>query len=358
MLDKTYWHDFSKKVVLIGKEIGFNDVGISDIEINQNQDLYSKWIEKNNHGSMSYLKDHQQIKFDPNNILHGTQSIISTRIDYLPLNENLIELLNKKDQAYIARYAMGRDYHKTLKQKLKKFAAAMEKILLKDNITFEYRVITDSAPSPEIEIAEKAGLGWRGKNTLLLNKKNGSWFFLGEIYTNLPLVANRIKSKNHCGSCKACIDICPTGAIEEPYHLNATKCISYWTIEHKGPIPIEFRQKMGNRIYGCDDCQIICPWNKFAKTSSEIDFFVRHKLNKISLTDCFNLDRDTFNDYFSGSAIRRIGYEKWISNVAIALGNAEYSPQIITCLKQRENDPSALIQEHVSWAISEQVSKN
>ena len=230
MLDKTYWHDFSKKVVLIGKEIGFNDVGISDIEINQNQNLYSKWIEKNNHGSMSYLKDHQQIKFDPNNILHGTQSIISARIDYLPLNENLIELLHKKDQAYIARYALGRDYHKTLKHKLKKFAAAMEKILLKDNITFEYRVITDSAPSPEIEIAEKAGLGWRGKNTLLLNKKNGSWFFLGEIYTNLPLVANHIKSKNHCGSCKACIDICQTGAIEEPYHLNATKCISYWTI--------------------------------------------------------------------------------------------------------------------------------
>ncbi len=357
MLDKAYWKDISKKIIATGKELGFNDVGISDTVINQNQGLYKEWIDAKNHGAMSYLEDHQDIKFDPENILANTKSIISVRLDYLPLNENLIDLINQKDKAYIARYALGRDYHKTLKKKLNHFGSLIESIISESDFDFKYRAITDSAPSPEIEIATQAGLGWRGKNTLLLNKNNGSWFFLGELYTNAPLVFNQTSSTNHCGSCSACIDICPTQAIEKPYYLNASKCISYWTIEHKGTIPISFRKKIGNRIYGCDDCQIICPWNKFAKKSTEIDFFVRHKLNNISLMDCFLMDNHRFNEYFNGSAIRRIGYEKWISNVAIALGNADHDQNILDALIKRSEDPSNLIKEHVLWAISEQEAK-
>lgn len=354
MLDKTYWQDISSKVILLGKSEGFSDVGLASNRINANKKLYKEWIKKNNHGSMQFLKEHEDLKFDPESIMPGTKSIISTRVDYLPLNENLIDQLQKKDTAYIARYALGRDYHKTLRKKLKKFAEEIKNLIDDKDIIFNYRVITDSAPSPEIDIATQAGLGWRGKNTLLLNKNNGSWFFLGEIYTNLPLEVKQNAQTNHCGSCKACIDICPTKAIESPYYLNATKCISYLTIEHKGPIPVPMRKLIGNRVYGCDDCQIICPWNKFAKLSSEIDFFVRHKLNNIDLIDCFEMDKEKFNKIFSGSAVKRIGYEKWISNIAIAIGNANKSPILLKSLLKRVNDHSELIQDHVKWAISQQ----
>lgn len=357
MLDKTNWQDITKKIILLGKNTGFNGIGVSDHKINLNKDKYLNWLKEKKHGSMGYLERHAKLKFNPENILRDTKSIISARLDYLPLNENLIELLNKKNKAYIARYALGRDYHKTFKQKLNKFAKSIGKLLGPNNYEFKYRVITDSAPSPEIEIAEKAGLGWRGKNTLLINKNNGSWFFLGEIYSNLPLITNTKKSINHCGSCSACIDICPTKAIEGPYQLNATKCISYWTIEHKGPIPKEFRRLIGNRVYGCDDCQIICPWNKFAKLSSENDFFVRHQLNNISLQACFKMSEDQFSNYFSGSAIKRIGFKKWISNIAIGLGNSDFCAITLELLKERANDESELIKEHVLWAIYEQESK-
>lgn len=209
---------------------------------------------------------------------------------------------------------------------------------------------------PEVDIAEKSGLGWRGKNTLLINKKNGSWFFLAEIYTNLALIKNN-PAKNHCGSCDACIKICPTKAIISPYKLDARKCISYLTIEHKGAIPNEYRKAIGNRIYGCDDCQIVCPWNKFAKLTQELDFFVRHKLNNISLLECLQMNREQFNEVFAGSAIYRIGYEKWLSNVVIGLGNAKKDPKITTALKKMIKFPSQIVQDHVSWAIREQESK-
>jgi epoxyqueuosine reductase len=358
MKDNINWQLLTKKILEIGNSLNFNDVAICDPYINHNEDKYRKWVSDNFYGDMVFLKNHQDIKFNTNNILEQTKSIIAVRLDYLPLNENLLSNLKNTETAYIARYALGRDYHKTIKSKLKNYAKLINQ-LIKDDIgefDFKYRACTDSAPVPEVDVAEKSGLGWRGKNTLLINKKNGSWFFLAEIYTNLPLIKNK-SAKNHCGSCDACIKICPTKAIISPYKLDARKCISYLTIEHKGSIPNEYRRAIGNRIYGCDDCQIVCPWNKFAKQTQEIDFFVRHKLNNISLLECLQINKEQFTKIFSGSAVYRIGYEKWLSNVAIGLGNAKKDSKIISALKKLVKFPSQIVQDHVLWAIHEQESK-
>ena len=345
----------AKKIKTLGLELGFNHIGISDLNLEHAKKPYQNWIDSNFQGDMSYLKRHSDLKFNPQKLAPKTIRIISARIDYFPNDENTKLALKNKDQAYISRYALGRDYHKVIRAKLKKLS-----VKIKDEITnypIEFRVFTDSAPVLEVELAEKSGLGWRGKHTLLINKEHGSWFFLGEIFINLPLPVDK-KLTNHCGTCSACIDICPTKAIVAPYKLDARKCISYLTIEHKGVIPIEYRNAIGNRIYGCDDCQLMCPWNKYSKVTNEHDFMIRNNLHKISLLESFKMSKNKFEEIFNGSAILRLGYERWSRNIAIGLGNAKKSKAIIAALKNRLNDASPMLQEHINWAIKEQAHKN
>ncbi len=345
----------AKKIKILGLELGFDHIGISDLNLDHAKEPYHDWIKSNFQGDMSYLKRHSDLKFNPKKLVPKTIRIISARIDYFPNDKNTKLALKNKDQAYISRYALGRDYHKVIRSKLKKLS-----IKIKDEITsyrVEFRVFTDSAPVLEVELAEKSGLGWRGKHTLLINKDHGSWFFLGEIFINLPLPIDK-KLTNHCGTCSACIDICPTKAIIAPYKLDARKCISYLTIEHKGAIPVEYRNAIGNRIYGCDDCQLICPWNKYSKVTNEHDFMIRNNLHKISLLESFKISEDKFKEIFKGSAILRLGYERWSRNISIGLGNAKKSKAIVIALKSRLKDASPMLQEHISWAIKEQTRKN
>ena len=349
MNDKLNFDEIAKNIKSWAKDFGFNDVGISDVKLAKNKLSYKKWISSGYHGHMGYLDRHQEKKFDPSQLLPNTQSVISVRLDYLPLEAKALEALKNKNIAYISRYALGRDYHKVIRAKLKKLVAQIKSNLDKE---FHFRLFTDSAPVLEVDIAEKAGLGWRGKHTLLLNKDHGSWFFLGEIYTDLPLPSDTSTSK-HCGSCTACIDICPTSAIIAPYKLDARKCISYLTIEHRESIPIEYRKAIGNRIYGCDDCQFVCPWNKYAKITSENDFLVRHDLDKLSLVESFKLSRKDFDKLFQGSAIYRIGYDQWLRNIAVGLGNAPKSGEIIKVLKSRLDSASSMLKEHILWAIEQ-----
>lgn len=349
MNDKLNFDEIAKNIKSWAKDFGFNDVGISDVKLAKNKLSYKKWISSGYHGHMGYLDRHQEQKFDPSKLLPNTQSVISVRLDYLPLEAKALEALKNKNIAYISRYALGRDYHKVIRAKLKKLVAQIKSNLDKE---FHFRLFTDSAPVLEVDIAEKAGLGWRGKHTLLLNKDHGSWFFLGEIYTDLPLPSDTSTSK-HCGSCTACIDICPTAAIIAPYKLDARKCISYLTIEHRESIPIEYRKAIGNRIYGCDDCQFVCPWNKYAKITSENDFLVRHDLDKLSLVESFKLSRKDFDKLFQGSAIYRIGYDQWLRNIAVGLGNAPKSEKIIKVLKSRLDSASSMLKEHILWAIEQ-----
>ena len=349
MNDKLNFNEIAKNIKSWAKDFGFNDVGISDVKLGKNKSTYKKWISSGYHGQMGYLDRHQEQKFDPSKLLPNTQSVISVRLDYLPLEAKALEALKNKNIAYISRYALGRDYHKVIRAKLKKLVAQIESNLDEE---FNFRLFTDSAPVLEVDIAEKAGLGWRGKHTLLLNKNHGSWFFLGEIYTDLPLPSDTSTSK-HCGSCTACIDICPTSAIIAPYKLDARKCISYLTIEHKESIPIEYRKAIGNRVYGCDDCQFVCPWNKYAKITSENDFLVRHDLDKLSLIESFKLSRKDFDKLFHGSAIYRIGYDQWLRNIAVGLGNAPKSLEIIKVLESRVNSASSMLKEHILWAIEQ-----
>ena len=301
---------------------------------------------------MDYMAAHGSKRARPAELIPGTQRIISVRLDYFPpAAADPHTVLNDPNAAYIARYALGRDYHKVLRARLQQLA---------DRISAEvgehhYRVFTDSAPVLEVELARKSGLGWRGKHTLLLNREHGSWFFLGEIYTDLALPVDAPES-DHCGTCHACIDICPTAAIVAPYQLDARRCISYLTIEHKSAIPEEFRPLMGNRIYGCDDCQLVCPWNRFAKTAELADFSVRNGLDSAGLVDLFGWAENDFNDRLAGSAIRRIGHERWLRNIAVALGNAPASPDIRAALNARREHPSELVREHVAWALQRQQS--
>lgn len=329
-----------------GNLLGFQAVGISDIDLSDAETRMLNWLASGYHGEMDYMVNHGLKRSRPAELLPGTQSIISIRMNYYPpASKDAWEVLGNPSSAYISRYALGRDYHKVLKGRLEKLAA-----LIRSEGGADCRVFTDSAPVMEVEMARKASLGWRGKHTLLLSRDNGSWFFLGEIYTNLPLPPDSPQIE-HCGTCTKCIDICPTKAIVAPYKLDARRCISYLTIEHKGSIPIELRSKIGNRIYGCDDCQLVCPWNRFAQTSAESDFKVRHQLDDISLVELFAWDEYTFRKNFSGSAILRIGHERWLRNLAVALGNATSSVSVIQTLKSREHDQSPIVREHVTWAL-------
>ena len=332
-----------------GKALGFSAVGITDTDLANAERHYQAWIEKGFHGDMDYMAKHGNKRTQPAELVAGTMRVISVRMDYQPPNaKDAEEILAQSEKAFISRYALGRDYHKVLRQRMQKLCEQIENEIGR----FGYRVFTDSAPVLEVELAEKAGLGWRGKHTLLLNREAGSWFFLGEIYTDLPLPTDNDTS-NHCGTCTACIDICPTKAIVAPYQLDARRCISYLTIEHKTSIPVEFRSLIGNRIYGCDDCQLTCPWNKFGQITEQDDFHVRHGLDDVLLTELFAWDKATFEANMAGSAIYRIGHEQWLRNIAVGLGNARTSPEVIQSLQSRKNDPSELVREHVAWALQQ-----
>ena len=335
-----------------GRELGFAEIGIADTELTSAEALHQAWIKKGFHGDMDYMAKHGVKRTRPADLVPNTVRVITARLDYLPpIAKASWSVVEDGEKAFISRYALGRDYHKVMRQKLQKLCDKIS-----ENIAdFEYRVFTDSAPVLEVALAEKAGLGWRGKHTLLINKEHGSWFFLGEIYTNLPLPIDE-KASNHCGSCSACIDICPTHAITAPYEVDARRCISYLTIELKTAIPLEFRPLIGNRVYGCDDCQLVCPWNKFAEITQEPDFNVRNGLDDISLVQCFAWSEAEFSQKMAGSAIFRIGYLQWLRNIAVGLGNAPSSPAVINALKARENDSSELLQEHVKWALQQHRS--
>ena len=332
-----------------GNELGFDEIGITNTELNKHETYLMNWLEAGYHGEMHYMNQHGTKRSRPEKLIPGTIRIISTRINYqAPDAANEEEVLSTSEQAYISRYALGRDYHKVIRKRLQKLA---DKIA--DEVgSFGYRAFVDSAPVLEKALAEKAGLGWIGKHTNLINKECGSWFFLGELYTDLPLPVDT-PVENHCGTCQTCMDVCPTQAIIAPYKLDARRCISYHTIELKGSIPIEFRKAMGNRIYGCDDCQLYCPWNRFEQKSELADFAVRNNLDAPELIDLFNWSEKEFLENTKGSAIRRIDYECWLRNIAVALGNAPSTPAVVHALKEKLKYPSELVREHTEWALEQ-----
>jgi epoxyqueuosine reductase len=335
-----------------GLALGFDQIGITDTDLQHAEADHQAWIAKGFHGEMDYMAKHGVKRTRPAELVPNTLRVISARLDYLPPAAADAEaIMQHSDKAFISRYALGRDYHKVMRSKLQKLCDKIQSELQSRQFAdFNYRVFTDSAPVLEVALAEKAGLGWRGKHTLLINKNRGSWFFLGEIYTNLPLTVDA-PATNHCGTCTNCIDICPTQAITAPYEVDARRCISYLTIELKTSIPKEFRPLIGNRVYGCDDCQLTCPWNKFAEVTKEPDFAIKHGLDDISLVECFGWSEELFKTRMAGSAIYRIGYEQWLRNIATGLGNAVTTPEIISALEARKHDHSALVREHVEWAL-------
>ena len=351
--------DFSQLAAEIrvwGRELGFQEVGISDTDLSREEMFLQQWLDSGYQGDMDYMARHGTARTRPDELVPGTVRVISVRLNYLPVAaRDSWETLDEPDAAFISRYALGRDYHKVLRGKLQALATKVEQRIGK----FAYRVFTDSAPVMEVSLARKAGLGWRGKHTLLLTRETGSWFFLGELYTDLPLPVDNLVTE-HCGTCTKCIDICPTRAILAPYTLDARRCISYLTIEHKGSIPVELRSLMGNRIYGCDDCQLICPWNKFASATAEKDFVVRNGLDDVSLLELFRWSEEEFNLRLEGSAIRRIGHDRWLRNIAVALGNALRSAsdfdsraRILAALHAHSVSATALVREHVAWALEQ-----
>ena len=328
-------------------ELGFQQTGVSDIDLSEHEHFLQQWIAAGFHGEMDYMHKHGSKRSHPEELIPGTVRVISVRMDYWPQQaREADDVLDDPVTAYISRYALGRDYHKLLRSRLKKLAKKIEQHIGE----FGFRVFVDSAPVLEKALAEKAGLGWMGKHTNLINEKAGSLFFLGELYTDLPLPVDKA-AINHCGTCNTCIQRCPTQAIIAPYKVDARRCISYLTIELRGSIPVEFRPMIGNRIYGCDDCQLVCPWNRFSENTCETDFSPRQQLDTASLIELFSWDETLFLQRTEGSAIRRIGYECWMRNIAIALGNSEKSEAVIQALETHLHHSSVLIREHVFWAL-------
>ncbi|MFN9031570.1 MAG: tRNA epoxyqueuosine(34) reductase QueG [Betaproteobacteria bacterium] len=341
-----------------GRSLGFGAVGISDIDTAQAMPHLAAWLAQGRHGDMDYMARHAPLRADPQQLLPRAARVISARLDYRPRSDDESWLARETSrladgaQAVVSIYARGRDYHKVLRQRLQHLATRIETAIGH----FGYRVCTDSAPVLEVEFARKAGLGWRGKHTLLLTQEAGSMFFLGEILVDLPLPVDAAVSE-HCGNCTRCIEACPTGAITGPYQLDARRCISYLTIEHTGSIAPDLRPLLGNRVYGCDDCQLACPWNKFAQVASLPDFEVRHGLDSTTLIELFAWTEVEFGARHAGSAIRRIGHERWLRNIAVALGNAPTTPAVIEALRGRAGHPSALVREHVRWALERHADR-
>ena len=332
------------------RELGFADTGISGVELVDDEQHLQRWLEAERHGEMEYMARHGTRRTRPAELEPGTQRVISVRMDYTPPGTaNAWEVLGDGDAGYVSRYALGRDYHKLMRNRLQKLAERIGGVVG----DFGYRAYVDSAPVLEKALARNAGLGWIGKHTVLLNQRAGSYFFLGELYTDLPLPIDP-PATAHCGSCSRCIDACPTGAIIGPYQLDARRCISYLTIELRGSIPVELRAPMGNRIFGCDDCQLVCPWNKFAQVATEADFAPRHSLDGARLVELFAWTEQEFLQRTEGMAIRRTGYEGWLRNIAVALGNAPPSAATRAALLARAGHASALVREHVAWALERQ----
>jgi len=328
-------------------ELGFREFGVAGVELGAAETRLLDWLARGYQGDMAYLERHGTRRSRPAELVPGTARVLSFVMDYVPEGvRDAEEVLRDPHAGYVSRYALGRDYHKVVRGRLEQLAQR----IAEQAGPMRYRVFTDSAPVMEVELARNAGLGWRGKHTLLLNREAGSWFFLGEIYTDLPLPVDEPVSE-HCGTCTRCIDICPTGAIVAPYVLDARRCISYLTIEHQGAIPESLRPLLGNRIYGCDDCQLACPWNKYARSATVDDFGVRNGLDGAALITLLAWTPEEFAQRLEGSAIRRIGYERWLRNVAVALGNAPTSSEVVTALRARADHPSALVREHVAWAL-------
>ena len=338
--------DLAGKIKRWGTELGFQAVGIADCDLSTAEPRLLEWLARGWHGEMDYMARHGVRRARPAALVPGTLSAICCRMDYATSLEQEWPALADGKRACVARYARGRDYHRLMRTRLERLAGRIAQAVG----AFRYRAFADSAPVLEVELAARAGLGWRGKHTLLLDRGAGSWFFLGELYTDLPLPADAPAS-DHCGSCAKCIEVCPTQAIRAPYQLDARRCISYLTIELKGPIPAELRPLIGNRVYGCDDCQLACPWNSFAQVTREPDFAVRNGLDGATLVDLFAWSAQEFDARMAGSAIRRIGYERWLRNLAVGLGNAPASPEVVQALRARTDDNSALVREHVRWAL-------
>lgn len=326
-----------------GRELGFQAVGIADADLSAAEPRLLEWLAQGWHGEMEYMARHGTLRSRPAALLPGTLRVISCRMDYL--NDAPQSMVSDSRRAAVARYARGRDYHKLMRTRLQQLCERMEA----EAGPFRYRAFSDSAPVMEVELAARAGIGWRGKHTLLLDRA-GSWFFLGEIYCDLALPADAAV-EDHCGTCERCIEACPTGAIRGPYKLDARLCISYLTIEHKGAIPEALRPLIGNRIYGCDDCQAVCPWNRFAQRTDETAFHERHHLGSATLVELFAWSEAQFDERTRGSPIRRIGYERWLRNLAVGLGNAPRSAEVVKALMERRNHPSPLVREHVEWAL-------
>jgi epoxyqueuosine reductase len=348
-LSPTQLEELSAEIKRIGLGLGFTKLGIASTDLGADEQRLDRWLALGRHGTMSYMERHGRKRSRPGELVPGTIRIISARMSYWSdTARDARATLADPSAGYVARYALGRDYHKVLRRRLQGLAAAIAQRIG----PFGYRVFVDSAPVLEKALARDAGLGWIGKHTNLLDR-DGSWFLLGELYTDLPLPADA-PATEHCGSCKACLDVCPTQAIVAPYQLDARRCISYLTIELKGPIPEELRPAIGNRIFGCDDCQLFCPWNKFARATSVGDFAVRHDLDSAGLADLFAWSEDQWQVRTAGSALRRAGYQGWLRNIAVALGNAPADTRAVSALQSRAADPSALVREHVSWALARQ----
>lgn len=363
--------DLAKNIKQWALELGFQQTAITDTDLSAAEEKFHSWLDNKMHGDMDYMSRHGLKRSQPGLLEPGTIRIISLRMNYYPEDfANADEVLNHPDIGYISRYALGRDYHKLIRQRLKKLVSQIQNGI-KNQIgteSYHYRVFTDSAPILEKAIAEKAGLGWIGKHSNLINSQAGSWFFLAEVYTDLPLpieepsaIKKSISPPGHCGNCTDCIKACPTNAIVKPYQVDARKCISYLTIENKGAIPLQYRKAIGNRIYGCDDCQLVCPWNKFSSLTQENDFYPRHQLDRTSLLELFSWSEQQFLDNFQGSPIRRIGYISWLRNIAIALGNyLAFEPNnqgIIQALNKAhhysQEIQNSILEEHIQWALQQ-----
>ncbi|MEZ5538684.1 MAG: tRNA epoxyqueuosine(34) reductase QueG [Pseudomonadales bacterium] len=334
---------------LWARELGFQQIGVSDIDVAAHAEKLQQWLKNGYHADMAWMQQHAALRAHPDQLHSGTLRVISVRMDYLPEDDkNLIAKINADGGAYIARYTLGRDYHKLMRKRLALLAQKIE-----EKSAHKHRAFVDSAPILERAFAQKSGLGWIGKNTMLINAQAGSYFFLGEILTDLPLPLTTSQDSTYCGTCSACLDLCPTQAFAAPYQLDARRCISYLTIENRHSIPLELRKPIGNRIFGCDDCQAVCPWNKFAQRTEQEDFMPRHGLADAQLIALFAWTEAEYLEKTAGSALRRIGYEGWLRNIAVALGNAHTAPEILQALQEKMDHPSDLVREHVAWALAQ-----
>lgn len=332
-----------------GRELGFAHVGIAGVDLGEHEQHLQRWLAAGYNGEMEYMGEHGNKRSRPAELIPGTLRVISLRMDYLPGDTQMAQRLAQPEKAYISRYALGRDYHKLVRKRVQHFADRIQEAIG----PFGYRAFVDSAPVLEKALAQQAGLGWIGKNTLLLNPKAGSYFFLAELFVDLPLPIDGVQGKDHCGRCQACLDICPTQAFVGPYQLDARRCISYLTIELRQAIPVELRPLIGNRVFGCDDCQLVCPWNRFAKTTTEDDFMPRRGLDNVELAELFLWDEKMFLGRTEGSPLRRAGYERFLRNLAVGLGNAPSTIPVLEALKARREHPSELVREHVEWALAQ-----